>query len=269
MEFLKKNYEKLVLSVVLLSLAVAAALLPSWVANEKARLEAILRWESKNPPKEVKPLVLTTNETVLRRLKRPEAIRLMGVHNIFNPVQWKRTREGNLIKIVTGEEIGPGALKIVEIRPLSLIVAFDGVTPGDLVQYRIKVTREADRSPGKRAPTTRPVTAIGNQNDIFRVKDLKPKEDPQEFVLEMLETKQTIVVTRDKPYASVAGYEVDLRYDPEKLSLSKKRVEDKLVFSGDTNKIVAITEATVTVEALSNTKRTTIGNRAASPGAAQ
>jgi hypothetical protein len=243
---------------------VAAALLPSWVANEKARLKAIQNYQSTNPPKEVKPIVLTTNEATLRRLKRPEPIRLIGVHNVFNPVQWKRTRDGNLIKVVTGEEIGPGALKITEIRPLSLIVAYDGMTAGDLVQHRIKVTREADKSVGKRSPTTRPVTAIGNRNDIFLVKDLKPKEDPQEFTLEMLDSKQVIVVTRDKPFSSVVGYVVDLRYEPEKQQFLNRRVDDRLVFSGDTNKIVAITETTVTVEASSNTKRTTIAYRAAS-----
>jgi len=264
MEFLKKNYEKLVLSVVLLSLAVAAALLPSWVATEKARLGKILKWESETPPKELKPINLITNETALRRLKRPEPVRLLGVHNVFNPVQWKRMPDGNLIKVVTGEEIGPGALKITEIRPLNLIVAYDGVTTGDLVQHRIKVTREADKSSGKRSPTTRPITAVGNRNDIFAVKEIKPKEDPQEFVLEMLDSKQTIVVTKDKPYISVAGYAADLRYEPEKLPFPNRRVEDKLVFSGDTNKIVAITETAVTVEALSNTKRTTIVYRGAS-----
>ncbi len=263
MEFLRKNYEKLVLSVVLLSLAVATALLPSWVATEKARLEKIMNWESRIPPKEVKPINLATNEAALRRLVRPEPVKLAGVHNVFNPVQWKRMPDGSLIKVVTGEEIGPGALKIIEIRPLNTIVAYDGVTTGELVQYKIKVTREADKNPARRSPMTRPITAVGNRNDIFLVKDLRPKEDPQEFVLEMLDTKDTIVVTKDKPYISVGGYTADLRYDPEKLTFLNRRVDDKLVFSGDTNKIVAITETTVTVEALSNTKRTTIHYRGA------
>jgi len=263
MEFLKRNYEKVLLSAVLLSLALATALLPSWVAAEKARLKEIRDWQNINPPKELKPIDLTTNETALRRLRRPEPIRLSG-HNVFNPVQWKRMPGGNLIKVVTGEEIGPGALRITEIRPLNLIVAYDGVTTGDLVQHRIKVTREADESPAKRSPTTRPITAVNNRNDIFAVKDLKPKDDPQEFVLEMLDSKQTIVVTKDKPYINVAGYAADLRYEPEKLQFPNRRVKDRLVFSGDTNKIVAITDTTVTVEALSNTKRTTIVHRGAS-----
>jgi len=67
-----------------------------------------------------------------------------------------------------------------------------------------------------------------------------------------------VVVTKDKPYASVAGYAVNLKYDPEKLTFIGKRVNDALVFAGDTNKIVAITETNVTVAAASNTKRTTV-----------
>jgi len=46
-------------------------------------------------------------------------------------------------------------------------------------------------------------------------------------------------------------------------------VKDRLIFSGDTNKIVAITDTAVTVEALSNTKRTTIVYQRASGEAAR
>jgi hypothetical protein len=90
------------------------------------------------------------------------------------------------------------------------------------------------------------------------LKDLKPKETPVEFVLELIESKEEIVVSRDKPFVAVAGHMADLRYEPEKLSFARKRVGDALIFAGDTNKIVAITETNITVAATSNTKRTTI-----------
>jgi predicted RNA methylase len=87
---------------------------------------------------------------------------------------------------------------------------------------------------------------------------MKPKDNPTEFVLELVEDKQQVAVTKEKPFSQVAGYLADLRYEPEKLSFIAKRVGDSLVFAGDTNKIVAITETNVTVRATSNDKRTTI-----------
>ena len=57
---------------------------------------------------------------------------------------------------------------------------------------------------------------------------------------------------------NVAGYSVDLKYDPERLTFLGKRIGDSLVFGGDTNKIVAMTETNVTVQATSTTKRTTV-----------
>ena len=265
MEFLKKNYEKLILSVVLLGLAAAAALLPSWVAEERQRLNEIENDSGKkNPPKEFKPLNLTTNEAVLRRTRRPEPLVLAGEHNLLNPVQWKRLPDGNLVKLVTGAEIGAGALRIVDLRPLNLILSYEGpVGTNEFVQYRFKITREAERTPSKRAATTRSVPTVGTKNDIFTLKEMRPKEDPKEFVLEMVDGKQMITVTRETPYVGVAGYMADLKYEPEKLNFPGKRVDDRLVFAGDANKIVAITETNVTVEALSNTKRTTIPYREA------
>ena len=79
-----------------------------------------------------------------------------------------------------------------------------------------------------------------------------------EFVMELAENNEPVTVTKDKPYVSVAGYLADLKYDPEKLTFIGKRQGDALVFAGDTNKIVAITATNVTVQATSNTKRTTV-----------
>jgi len=259
MEFLKKHYEKVVLSVVLLGLLVAAALLPIWVANEKRALEEIENSIISTPREELKPVNLSTNEAVLQRLQKAEHLRLSSGHNVFNPVLWKRRPDGTLLKIQTGTEEGPAALSIVRISPLYLRIEFDGPGgTGDNLQYRFRIAREAERSPGKRAPTTRSVPNVGSKNDIFLLKEMKPKDNPTEFALELADTKETVIVTKDKPFSQVAGYVADLKYDPEKLTFLNRRLDDRLIFAGDTNKIVAITATNVTVEALSNTKRTTI-----------
>ncbi|HKS38664.1 MAG TPA: hypothetical protein VJW76_15835 [Verrucomicrobiae bacterium] len=264
MEFLKNNYEKVILSVVLLGLAVAAALLPIWVSNEKRALEGIENQIITQRPKELKPLDLSTNEAALQLIQKPPALALVGEHNLFNPVRWQRRLDGSLFSIRTGKEFGPGALTITEISPLHTKIEFEGVSgTAENPQYRFKITREAERRAARRIPIIRSVSAVGNKNDIFILRDLKPKESPAEFLLEMLENKENITVTKEKPYVTVAGHLADLKYDPDKLNFANKRVGDSLPFAGDTNKIVAITETNVTVAATSNTKRTTISYKAA------
>ena len=258
MEFLKNNYEKVILSLVLLGLAVAAVLLLTSVDSEKRALEEIESGIIAAKPKELKLVDLSTNEAALQRMLKPVSLRLVGEHNLFNPVQWKRMPDGRVFPLRTGREIGPGALAITQLTPLYLKIEYEGPGSGDAQQYRFKVTREAEKSLSKRIPTTFSVTAVGGKAPVFVLKDMKPKEKPTDFVLELVDNKEQVVVSKDKPYVSVAGHTVDLRYDPENLKFIGRRLGDSLVFAGDTNKIVAITETNVTVQATSTTKRTTV-----------
>ena len=258
MEFLKNNYEKVILSVVLLGLAVAAALLPIWVASEKRALEATDNLITQTERKELKPVNLLTNEMILQRVVKATALHLSGEHNLFNPVPWQKMRDGHLIPIRTGREIGPSAMAITKVAPLYLRIEYEGPAPStDTVQYRFKVTRETEKSAGKRVASYS-TSPGGAKNQIFMLREAKPKDNPVEFVLELTDTKAQVTVTKEKPYVTVAGYSVDLKYGPENLTFAGKRVNDSLVFAGDTNKIVAITETNVTVSAVSNTKRTTV-----------
>jgi len=258
MEFLKNNYEKVILSVVLLGLAVAAALLPIWVAGEKRALEEAGNQITQTERKDLKPIDLTTNQTVLQRVVKATSLRLAGEHNLFNPVPWQKMRDGHLIPIRTGREIGPGALAITKITALFVRIEYDGPAPSaEPVQYRFRVTRETEKSAGKRLATYSSAPG-GAKNQVFILKEAKPKDNPVEFTLELSDTKEQVTVSKEKSYSSVAGFAVDLKYGPENLTFPGKRVGDSLVFAGDTNKIVAITETNVTVAAASNTKRTTV-----------
>src|ERR1051325_11802909 len=123
MDFIKKHYEKVLLSIVLLGLAAAAAALPWQVSHERDRLEEIRRnLTVKVKSKPFKPLDewLNTNKTTLSRLETPLNLQLSGPHNLFNPVPWKKTPDNVLVPIRTGSELGPGAVKIVTIKELKL-----------------------------------------------------------------------------------------------------------------------------------------------------
>lgn len=267
MEFLKKNYEKVVLSVVLLGLAVAAVFLFLSISSEKSRLEEVENMDVRMQMSLLEPLNLSTNEETLSRVKRPEPLRLSREHNLFNPVVWQRRGDGTLVKIVTGSELGPGALTITKITPLKLIISYEGSSTnfGTQLLHSFKVTREGNRDPRKRAPVTRQASGVGAKNDIFSLREMRPPDAPTEFVLELEEDNSLVTVSKDKPYEGVDGYMADLRYEPDKLVFANKRIDERLLFAGDTNKIVAIQESSVTVEASSNRKRTKI----VSPGTAR
>ena len=127
MEFLKKHYEKIILSVVLLGLAVVAAYLPIKVNQEKesenTRKQSLIGAAAKPFP----PVDLSTNEAVLTKVKTPIKFDISGRHNLFNPVPWVKRPNGELIKVQTGDEIGIGALEVSAINPLHLIISFDGI----------------------------------------------------------------------------------------------------------------------------------------------
>src|SRR5262245_51013145 len=118
MQFLKKHYEKIVLSVVLLGLAAASAALPLMVSQAQEQIENMATSVKRAKAKPWPPLDLTTNQEPIRRIEGPVRVQLAGGHNLFNPVKWLRRGDGTIRKIVTGNEMGVGALRVTKIEPL-------------------------------------------------------------------------------------------------------------------------------------------------------
>jgi|ERR1043166_5548488 hypothetical protein len=262
MEFLKKHYEKLILSIVLLGLAVAAALLPFALKKAQEDLQAT---EQKLPtPKPVKPVNLSTNEQIIAKLKNPPPIELSGQHNLFNPVVWKQFPDGTLKKIPTSNPAE--LLQITSINPLRLIVAYDRATGSG---YYFSMIREAwvPRSAAK-ARTSRYLkknekAALmgldGKMVDIFVLVDVVgPADDPTEFVVELADTKELAHVTKEKFYSRVEGYAADLKYELANRTFPDTRVGASLAFEGDTYNVIAILKNEVRVQAFSNQKITTV-----------
>src|SRR6516225_2202117 len=126
MDFLKKHYEKVLLGVVLLGLAVAVAFLPFKIASERQKLE-----DARNNlthPK-VQPLTnldLTMAEGALKRAAAPMTVDFSTSNKLFNPVQWQQAVDKHLIK-VDDSSIGPKAVVITKIAPLYLTLMLDSV----------------------------------------------------------------------------------------------------------------------------------------------
>lgn len=269
MGFIKKHYEKILLSVVLLGLAVAAAGLPLQVSHVRQYLDETVGGMARTAAKPFKPLddYLNTNQIVLQRFAGPVEFSFSSPHNIFNPVLWRKRPDGRLEKISSSSEIGPGALVVTKIEELKLTIEFDkaeAVGTGGEFRYHFIVTRDTDANPRKSQTATPNV-----QNTLFMLTRVDgPPNEPTALHLQLKGEKGEVVVSKEKPFVRTIEYAADLRYprdNPPQL-FNRRRVKDVLTLKGDAEKykIVALSPSEVVLSADSTQKRTTIRMNTAS-----
>jgi len=170
-------------------------------------------------------------------------------------VLWQKTADGRLIKILTGNEVGPGALEILAIKPLYLRLTYS--SPSE-TGYQITVEREAASRESQRHTSTI-VSKENNKSELLDLQEVVgPPDKPTELVLELKDSGEVIHLSPDKPYQEAQDYTVDLRYALENRTWRSQRTNSPpLVFAGGQYKIVAITESNVVFSAQSNNKKTT------------
>jgi hypothetical protein len=265
MQFFKKHYEKILLSIVLLGLAIAAAALPLQVSAVRERLEEINKnLTIKVKAKPFRPLDdwISSNKTVLARLEAPLNLDFAGPHNLFNPVQWKKMADGRLIPMRTGSELGPGALTVKQIRELTLTIMFEGVapntSPGEAPKYKLSIKNEAEKNSRPDERTVSMETPRLNRFELISVQG--STNEPTGLVIKLREDFEPITVTKDKPFQRIEGYAADMLYPPAKQVLNNKRKGDEIKLENDPEryKIVAITRNEVVLSADSNKRRTII-----------
>jgi hypothetical protein len=258
MDFLKKNYEKLLLGLVLLGLAAALASLPFFISSQKTELEGM---QEKIRPN-VKPLTnldLTIAETALKRAATPAMIDFGPPNRLFNPMPWQKSADDRLIPIA---KIGPTALIVTNIQELRLKLSLESVTPPDAssnCSYIIAMEKPAASGITK-TRTSFSCTAT-SKNKFFTVLEIRGKpEDPTEIVVQMEDTKERAVIGKSKPFERIEGYMADLRYDPERKKWDNCRVNSRPfpAFNGEEYNIVAINKDEVVLSAKSNGKKWTI-----------
>ncbi|MEO7300913.1 MAG: hypothetical protein ABI042_20295 [Verrucomicrobiota bacterium] len=245
MEFLKKHYEKILLSVVLLCLALTAAWFPVKISHEKENAQKYKF--TLTEPKELKPIDLTTNQAALKRLQNPPTVLLSGGHNLFNPVTWKLKSDGTFLKVLRE---GVDALLVTKIHPLHMELNFERATAAG---YWIGIKRLDKKNPSSYAK-------LNEKKELFTIKEVKGAnpEEPDELVLELAENQQMVTLSKGKPFQRVEGYAADFRYEPDNLTFVNKRINEVITFGGDSYKIIAITENAARVQSISTDKRATI-----------
>jgi hypothetical protein len=258
MDFLKKNYEKILLGVVLLGLAIAVAFLPVKIRSEEDELTAKKEGLINPRIQMLSNLDLTLSEAALQRMATLAVIDFSKPNKLFNPMPWQRTPDGHLIP---GSSVGPSAAVVTNITPLYLKLTLDSVSVLDSgPKYVIGIEKEAAATAAGRLKkgaycSTNPPT----KNDTFtmlEVKGSKP-EEPSEVIVELNDTGEKAVITKDKPFKRVDGYMASLRYEPEKRSWDKRRVGAVISFNNEDYKIVVINSNEVVLSA-PNQKKWTI-----------
>jgi hypothetical protein len=266
MDFLKKNWEKVLLGVVLVGLAVAVAFLPLKISSERDEL----RQKREIYEKPAAPLPapdLSVAAAGLKRTTVPVTLDLSSGHRLVNPVLWQKSVDGSrVIKVTTGREVGPDAVVVVKTTPLYTTYTLDSVmTNADgSFRYVVGVERQAAEKPSDR-PKKSMAVAKDTKAVLFSLVGERDVAAGRELELEPVDMPdERIRLTKAAPVKRVDGYLADLKYPPENRSWTTRRKGDKITFGTETYNIVAITANEVVLSAPSgkmSTVRTAESNR--------
>jgi hypothetical protein len=266
MQFLKNNYEKVLLSVVLLGLAIAAAALPLQVAALGRFLDETKTRMVRTQPKPFEPIELTTNQMVINRLIAATTPQIASPeHNLFNPVTWKQTQDRRIYK---ASGLGPNAVSVDQIRPLHLQLTIEG--GGSSSRNEIGVLLETDPRPRMRTRSLREGVKVnlapsGKPPLNLELLAVRPNSSQVEYDLR-LHDQEFITLTSEQPYMEIIAFAADLVYETPSTTLAfpDKRLGDELRLPDDPTEryiIIAMDADEVVLSADSTKKRTVISKK--------
>ena len=259
MDFLKKHYEKILLGVVLLGLVGAMVFLPFLILHDRNMLDEKRTGIIHHPVRPLPPLDLTEQSNALQRLQLAYHLNFETTNRLFNPVEWQKAVNGALIKIESGNEVGPQAAKVTAITPLYFTLTLDSVETNEFgARYVIGVERQAAAAAWQRARRQH-YASVGDKNEAFTIIAVNgPPGNPTQLILRLTDSGERATLSQNKPFRRVDGYMANLKYSPEGKSWQDQRVGDDLKFAGDDYIIVAINQNEVVLSAKSNQKKTTL-----------
>jgi hypothetical protein len=259
MDFLKKNYEKILLGVILAGLVGALIFMPFYIQGDVQQMKTLID-TTLNPPnvKELANLDMTASDNAINRQKTPYVLDLDTTNKLFNPGQWQRALDNSLIPANT--RTGPQVVVVTNITPLYLILTLDSVITNEFgARYVISAERQAERMPAKRHRQAHYVSAGDKPNDIFGLVQVKgAPENPDALVLKLTDTGDVLSIARDRPFQRVDGYSADFRYDPEKKVFHGRRAGDTVSFGGMDYIVTGVNQNEVILEDPSNQKKTSL-----------
>ena len=233
MDFIKKHYEKVLLGLMLAGLIGVLVFMIIYINGDKAEMQtkSVSYTDSPNV-KQLTNLDMAVLDSAVLRVKSPYKLDLETTNKLLNPLEWQKAADGSLISAV--KKTGLQVAVVTNITPLFLVISNAASTTNELgARYNLSVERQAAATAVKRHPTSHYVSVGDKANETFALLAVKgAPENPDELVLKLTDTGDTVSVLRDKPYRRVDGYAADFRYDPEKKMFRGRRIGDKLSFGG-------------------------------------
>ena len=257
MDFIKKNYEKNVLGLVLAGLIGALVFMLFYISSDRQQMEE--HSNSVTHPKTalLTNLDLTVQRSTLARLKSPYALDFETGNKVFNPMVWQKGSDGTPIR---PPQAGPQICVVTNITPLYLVITLDGVTTNELgARYTLGVEKQGAASPGKRKKQQRFVAVGEKPNDVFSLVEVKgAAENPDAVLLKLVDSGETVSVSKENPFRRVDAYAADFRYDPEKKVFHGRRVNDKITFNGTDYLVSEISRNELVLADQTNQKKTSL-----------
>jgi hypothetical protein len=268
MEFIKKNYEKVILSLVLLGLVGVLAFMPVMIGYDQQKMRDLRITVIPRKVEPLPPLDLSRQQAVLNQLKTPYDLDLSTTNKLFNPVQWQRQRDTTMVR---AEKLGVQAAVVTKITPLYFTITLDSVRTNESgARYAFTIEDQTAAIPGQRRKRIQYASmgkgndtvvdkTVGGKNEGFTLVGVKgPPENPDQLVLKLADTGATNTLSKSQPFRRVDAYSVDLKYSFENYSRTGQRVGDHLTFAGDDYNIIAIDKNDVILLAQSNQKKFTL-----------
>ncbi len=259
MQFIKKNFEKILLAIVLVGLVAVAIFMVFLVQNEKDRLSQQRDMITRRNVKPLDPISMTAQEELLKRAGTSVAFFYSdNTNKLFNPVRWQRTPDGRIIKNPAGGELS--RLEITAIRPLYFIVSLDRVENYSAgPRYGFIVEHQAQGISGTRIPVFRSVgeskeySVRGGVKENFAL--LKAEGTGDDVVTTVqLGDMDSVPVTKAAPYKRIEGYVADLKYTPDNKPFNGRREGNEITIAGEQYSIDKINATEVVLKAKSNQK---------------
>jgi hypothetical protein len=256
MEFLKKNYEKFLLGLVLAGLIGVLIFMFFYIsADHEAMVNTSTGFIKRIAPP-LPDLDMSAQAKIMDRLQGVYDLDFDKTNKLFNTMEWQKTPDGTLIKISSGREVGPNAVKVTNIQPLYLKLTFDSVMTNEFgARYQVYVEQQAEKMSYKRRPQQHFVS-VGDKNETFQLVGVTgDPANPDALVVKLIDTGETEKIPHGQSFQRVDAYAADFRYDPEKKVYNGKREGDKLSFGGVDYVVVDITQNELILSDQSNQRK--------------
>jgi hypothetical protein len=255
MQFLKKHYEKILLGIVLAGMVGVLVFMLFYIAADRQAMDEIAKGIINTPVKPLPDLDQKTNNAAMARFQSEYILDLESGNKLFNPFEWIKTQDGRMIKKATNLV---QVAVVTNITPLYLVLTLESVATNDLgVRYVIGVEKQAEKNPAKRHKQQRFVSVGDKANDTFALLEVKgAPENPDSLAVKLVDSGETVAITRSQPFRRVDGYTVDFRYDLEKKVFQRRRVGDKVSFGGTDYLVFEINQNELILSDQSNQKKT-------------